>query len=87
MTQHTTEFKTLLIPNPIYPESIIDDLKKVLEKVIYTPAAASFDKAQPDDVHPTGDQVSSALTHETNLHSFNKRLLDLPPSLRLPSVT
>lgn len=62
MTQHTNEFKTLLITNPIYPLSIIDDLKKVFEKVIYTPAAASFEKAQPDDVHPTEDQVRDRLS-------------------------
>jgi hypothetical protein len=79
MTQHTTEFKTLLITNPIYPESIIDDLKKVFEKVIYTPAANSLDKDQPGDVHPTEDQVRAPLTTRHRQIGQRNRQGRLPP--------
>jgi len=96
MTQHSNEFKTILITNVIYPASLLDDLKAVFERVIYAPAAPSFEKPGKDDVHPTAEEVGYPLLSfspaeirnqlQNGLPSLELRLLPAPDETR-PELT
>ncbi|KAK4057480.1 hypothetical protein OIO90_001549 [Microbotryomycetes sp. JL221] len=59
MTQHKIEMDTLLVLNPVYPPSILDDLRQQWSTVIYKPRK-QFSPPQPDDVLPTDQDLAQA---------------------------